>query len=93
MQVTFEPGGVSGKRPEAGRQDTFALLLSGTLVLRLEDREVALGAGDAAYLTEGQLFAWECRGNEPATLLLVGATGRRETITGTDNGDSGEEPR
>jgi len=76
VQVTFEPGGASGTRMSRSHHDTFALVLAGTLVLSTEDASLVLGAGDAVYLAERSVSAWENQGVEAATLLLVGVSGQ-----------------
>jgi transcriptional regulator with XRE-family HTH domain len=76
VQVIFEPGGASGKRTARSQHDTFALVLSGTLVLSVEDESVVLSAGDAMYLTERSVSAWDNQSAEAATLLLVGVSGQ-----------------
>jgi len=82
VQVTVAPGGASGRRPAPSPHDTFALVLSGALVLTTEEGGVELGEGDAAYVQEGAAFSWENRGEEPARLLVVGTEGRTDVVTG-----------
>lgn len=43
VQVTVAPGGASGRRPAPSPHDTFALVLSGGLVLTTEEGNVELG--------------------------------------------------
>ncbi len=76
VQVTFQPGGASGKRMSRSQHDTFALVLAGTLVLSIEDASLVVGAGDAVYLTERAVSAWENLSVDAATLLLVGVSGQ-----------------
>lgn len=82
LQVTFAPGGASGKRTARAAHDTFALILAGTLVLSIEDEPVVLTAGDAVYLTERTVSAWENQSPEEATLLLVGVSGLPTALIG-----------
>jgi transcriptional regulator with XRE-family HTH domain len=80
VQVTAEPGGLSGKRPEATPQDTIVLVLAGAVTLTTDAESLTLAAGDTAYLAQGTPFNWENRGEERATLLIVGATGSGELM-------------
>lgn len=82
VQVTVTPGGASGRRAAPSPHDTFALVLSGALVLTTEEGSVELGEGDAAYILEGTAFSWENRGEEPAELLVVGTEGRTDVVSG-----------
>ncbi len=82
VQVTFQPGGASGKRPDRALHDTFALVVAGTVELSLEDETLVLGAGDAVYVTERTAHVWDNRGAEDATLLLVGVSGRPTALIG-----------
>ncbi len=82
VQVTVTPGGASGRRAAPSPHDTFALVLSGALVLTTEEGSVELGEGDAAYIPEGTAFSWENRGEEPAELLVVGTEGRTDVVSG-----------
>lgn len=61
VEVRVEPGGTSGKHLAANLQESFALLLSGTLLLTTADGPVELAVGDTAYLARGVAFAWENR--------------------------------
>jgi len=76
VQVTFEAGGASGKRTARSPHDTFAFVLAGTLVLSIENESVELSAGDAVYLVERSVGAWENQSTEQATLVLVGVSGQ-----------------
>ncbi len=82
VRITIEPGGTSGARAQLSPHDTFALLLGGALLLTTDGGTVTLTAGDAAYLAQGAPAVWENRGDEPATLLLVGVPERSEVIPG-----------
>ena len=80
VQVTTEPGGLSGKRPESSPQDTILLVLAGAVTLTTDAESLTLAVGDTAYLAQGTPFNWENRGEARATLLIVGATGSGELI-------------
>lgn len=82
VQVTVAHGGASGKRAEPSPHDTFALVLSGALVLTTDEGRVELCEGDAAYIPEGAAFSWQNRGEEPAELLVVGTEGRTDVVSG-----------
>ena len=82
VQVTVAPGGASGRRPAPSPHDTFALVLSGGLVLTTEEGNVELGEGDTAYIPEGTAFSWANRGDEPAELLVVGTEGKTDVVSG-----------
>lgn len=82
VQVTVAPGGASGRRPAPSPHDTFALVLSGGLVLTTEEGSVELGEGDTAYISEGTAFSWANRGDEPAELLVVGTEGKTDVVSG-----------
>jgi transcriptional regulator with XRE-family HTH domain len=74
LQVTFEAGGSTGKRPAPSWQDTIIYVISGTLQLVLRDEEDVeeITNGDAVYLQEGDLFLIRNERETPAVLLLVG---------------------
>lgn len=82
IQVTFYPGGASGKHQARALHDTFALVLRGALELSLEDATIMLATGDAVYLTEHTASVWDNRSDEDATLLLVGVSGRPTALIG-----------
>jgi transcriptional regulator with XRE-family HTH domain len=75
FHIVVEPGGKSGSRPEASATDLFILVQSGLLALTTAGDSATLEAGDTAYLTAGIPFAWENRGAEHVSLLIVEATG------------------
>lgn len=82
VQVTVAPGGSSGRRPAPSPHDTFALVLSGGLVLTTEEGSIELGEGDTAYIPERTAFSWANRGDEPAELLVVGTEGKTDVVSG-----------
>jgi transcriptional regulator with XRE-family HTH domain len=76
VEVQIAPGGTSGKHPAANLQESFALLLDGTLRLTTAEGPITLNPGDSAYLARGVPYAWENPGAEAATLLIVGLATR-----------------
>jgi len=80
VEIVIAPGGMSSRRPEARAHDTFATVSAGTLTLITEGDETLLEPGDSAYLTAGAAFAWANRSDDPATLLLVGSSGRVDLL-------------
>ncbi|MEN9934049.1 MAG: hypothetical protein RLZZ387_628 [Chloroflexota bacterium] len=78
--VTFAPEGTSGKRPALRLQDTFALVLSGSLEVTLEDSAALLEAGDSLYLSEGDVFMMANRTDAVSTVLLVSVAGRMDQL-------------
>lgn len=81
VQITVEPGGVSGKPATFGVQEAVVLVLSGELVGQLGGQEVELYEGDAVYVSEGTGFAWENAGVGEAVLVMVAAPGRGDLIS------------
>jgi uncharacterized cupin superfamily protein/DNA-binding XRE family transcriptional regulator len=80
VELVIAPGGASSRRLETRAHDTFATVLAGTLTLLSEAGETALELGDSAYLSAGAAYAWANRGAVPATLLLVGSSGRVDLV-------------
>jgi transcriptional regulator with XRE-family HTH domain len=80
VELLMEPGGASSRTPQARTHDTFAVLTEGTLTLILETGETPMSPGDSAYLPAGMAFAWTNQGETPATLLLVGSSGRSDLV-------------
>lgn len=78
MLVHFQPEGMSGKHLSPSRQETFALMVAGTLNLELEGETLTLAPGDAVYLDEGIGFRWHNVSDADASLLLVGLVSRRD---------------
>ncbi len=76
VQVIVEPEGSSGRKVAASLEDTFALILSGSIKLTTEHDVWDLQVGDAAYFQEGDVYMWENSSQEQATLLLVNVAGR-----------------
>lgn len=82
MMVHFQPEGMSGKHLSPTRQETFALMIAGTLNLELEGETLTLGPGDAVHLDEGVSFRWHNTSDTDASLLLVGLVSRRDGVGG-----------
>ncbi len=81
VQVTVEPGGVSGKRATFSAQEMIGLVLSGELTVVFEDATEDLRAGDSFYITEGVSFSWKNLGTENATFLMAGTPGRTDATS------------
>jgi uncharacterized cupin superfamily protein len=73
------PPGVGESEIPLHRQDTldFMAVLAGRIVLRLEDRELELGAGDT-LVQAGNLHTWINRFDAPCLLLFVVVAAERE---------------
>ncbi|NCC34654.1 MAG: XRE family transcriptional regulator [Chloroflexia bacterium] len=80
VELVIAPEGMSSQHPEAHRHDTFALVLSGSLALVTNDGIEILAPGDSAYLPSGMAFAWANQSEYPATVLLVGGSGRSDLV-------------
>lgn len=78
MLVSFEPEGMSGKSLSPSRQETIALVLSGSLALDVDGQTLALEPGDAIYLDEGIEFRWHNPGAQEAKLLMVTLVSKRD---------------
>jgi len=78
--VTFDPGGMSGMHGMPLHDDTFVLLLSGTLTVALDDEPYVLSAGDTLYLQEGMRCQWTNTSPQQAAVLLVGSMGRTSLL-------------
>jgi transcriptional regulator with XRE-family HTH domain len=80
IELMIEPQGMSSKRLDARPYDSFALVLAGAVTLVLEAEETLLDPGDSAYVPADTPFAWVNRGELPATLLMVGTSGRVDLV-------------
>ena len=84
--VTLAPGAVASLRHWHLREDEFAIVLEGTLVLVEEGGEVAMGPGDCAAwkagVANGHRFV--NRGAEVARFLVVGSKATDECVTYAD---------
>lgn len=72
------PGGLAEAEIPMHRQDTldYMAVLTGRVVLRIEDRDIELAAGDTV-VQAGNLHTWINRWREPCRLLFVVVAGRR----------------
>ncbi|ARC35811.1 cupin domain-containing protein [Paracoccus yeei] len=84
--VTLEPGAVASLRHWHLREDEFAMVLSGTLVLIEDEGEFPMVAGDCAAwkagVPNGHRFV--NRSDQPARFLIVGSKAPAETATYSD---------
>lgn len=69
--MTLEPGGSSGKRPDASVREEFALVLGGSAELTLDDRTQILAPGDAVTIMPGAARRWHNPGDQAALILIV----------------------
>jgi len=60
--------------------DEALLLLQGELMHTIGDEEFHLSAGDLIHIPQGVKHRAECRGVEPAKMIVVYNTGRREVV-------------
>jgi quercetin dioxygenase-like cupin family protein len=91
VQVTFEPGGTTGKRLAPSWQDTICYIVRGAIELALEDETHTLGPGDTVYLQEGDTFMMQSHGTETAVLLLVSAASMSDVFPTTVEASGNEE--
>lgn len=84
--VTLEPGAVASLRHWHLREDEFAIVLSGELILVEDTGEVAMLPGDCAAwkagVANGHRFV--NRSDKPARFLVVGARSKDELVTYSD---------
>jgi transcriptional regulator with XRE-family HTH domain len=71
--ITLEPGGRSGKHPNAHGSAQFAFVIAGEPTLTLGPEEHVLRAGDAVTIRPQELRRWENRGRSVAKILIVSA--------------------
>jgi transcriptional regulator with XRE-family HTH domain len=69
--VTLKAGGSSGKRAHAAPAEEFALVLSGAVVLTIDDIEQVLNEGDAVTIGAGTPRRWHNATAAPARIILV----------------------
>ncbi|MEM7239633.1 MAG: GNAT family N-acetyltransferase, partial [Pseudomonadota bacterium] len=74
-RVEVDPGTVSTVQHHHSHEDEFVFVLEGAFVLRLDDREIALGPGDCAGFPagEGPSHVLENRSDQTAVYLEVGS--------------------
>lgn len=84
--VTLAPGAVASLRHWHLREDEFAIVLEGALVLVEDEGEVAMGPGDCAAwkagVANGHRFVNP--GSEVARFLVVGSKAAEECVTYAD---------
>jgi XRE family transcriptional regulator, regulator of sulfur utilization len=71
--ITLKPGGTSGKRPTAAPLEEFAFVLSGSVVLTIQELEHVLGEGDAVTIPRGALRRWQNVTKTATQIVLVSA--------------------
>ena len=71
LLITLHPGGRSGKRPVAHRTEQFALVLEGTVTLRLGHEEHQLSKGDSVTLPANELRLWANDGRTTDCVVVV----------------------
>lgn len=83
--VYLEPGAVASLRHWHLKEDEFAIVLSGELVLAEDTGETVLTTGDCAAWPAGAAngHRFENRSNAPASFLVVGTSHPDETVTYT----------
>ena len=69
--ITLKPGGTSGKNPSPAPLEEFALVLSGSAVLTIQDAEQVLGEGDAVTIPRGALRRWQNVTRTATQVVLV----------------------
>lgn len=70
IRSTFAPGASSGGQRKARPKEDGGVLLSGSLVLILDDREIRLDPGDSFQFREKD-YAWRNDGDQPAVVIWV----------------------
>lgn len=78
--VDYQPSGHGGRRTPMHRTRTvdYAIVVSGEIVLLLDDSEVTLRAGDVV-VQRGTRHAWENRSDKPARVAFVLIDGQFDT--------------
>jgi XRE family transcriptional regulator, regulator of sulfur utilization len=71
--ITLKPGGTSGKRPSPAPLEEFAFVLSGSVVLTIQELEHVLGEGDAVTIPRGALRRWQNVTRTATQVVLVSA--------------------
>ena len=84
--VTVDPGGVGSIRHWHLREDEFAIVLDGELILVEDDGETTLRAGDCAAWKAGEPVGHHLvnRSDAPARFLIVGSKAPDEVATYTE---------
>jgi transcriptional regulator with XRE-family HTH domain len=71
LLITLQPGGRSGKHPVSHHTEEFALVMKGSVRLRLGPDEYRLAAGDSVTLLADELRLWVNEGQKPCSVLVV----------------------
>jgi transcriptional regulator with XRE-family HTH domain len=71
LLITLHPGGRSGKHPVAHPTEEFALVLDGSVRLRLGPEEHLLAKGDSVMLRPGELRLWTNDGSGDCVVVVV----------------------
>ena len=84
--VTLAPGAISSLRHYQMRQDEFAMVTNGELVLIENDGETTMRAGDYAAWPAGVVNGHQLvnRSDAPATFLVIGTRTSTETVFYSD---------
>lgn len=69
--ITIEPGGASANRAHPARQEEFAFVVEGEVVLTLGEDTHALQSGDAVTIAAGTPRAWSNKSALATQILLV----------------------
>lgn len=73
MLITIEPGGMSGKHPDATPKDEFALVIEGRVTLELGEEQHTMEGGDAVTILAGTARRWHNPFTSPARVLITSA--------------------
>ena len=81
-RAVLPPGGRTALRHWHEAEDEFVIVMSGEVVLRDDEGETLLCAGDCAGFRAGEAngHAIENRSDEPAVLFEIGARSAEETV-------------
>lgn len=71
VMVAIEPRGLSGKHGGVAREDEFAFIHDGEVILTLEDDDHILGKGDSVIIPAGVRRRWRNEGAVPVHVLIV----------------------
>ena len=71
--ITMKPGGSSGKHASPALSDEFAFVLSGSVVLTIDDAEYVLDQSDAITIPRSATRRWRNVAKAAAEVILVSA--------------------
>lgn len=71
LLLRLVPGARSGKTPQPSLTEEFAMVWSGSVVLRLTEEEHVLNVGDSLSIAAGTARGWENQSAAEAVLLVV----------------------